>query len=365
MNPDYLSLTDEDGETALHYAAKNGHKDLALALINKMNPDDLSLTDNYVQTALHVAAINGNTAIVLALLDKMDTKDLSLRDEHGETALHYAAKNGHIKIVLALLDKMDTKERQKLLFRDAHGNRALDIIIENKNTEIEKLILGKIYGLTDLHQAVLDNNADEVSKLIKGMSKKDLNKKSNMGNTALQIAQSKGFDNIAHILLQADFVKNPSREIALDLAKKNTEKAFQLVEESESARASKNAESEKSLKDENAQKALERAENYERASASQKGEISKNEGPGVSPDYNCEVGAEEVLLALIDRMDPEERKKLLLQYNTDNSPKAPPDIAKKKTKAILEMDPEERKKLLKKYIDNPNKKIELDLQKKR
>lgn len=54
-----LSTMDSTGQTALHYAAKHGHKDIVKYLIACIPPSLVNATDsNLGQTALHKAAYN-------------------------------------------------------------------------------------------------------------------------------------------------------------------------------------------------------------------------------------------------------------------------------------------------------------------
>ena len=285
MHSQDLALKDKNGDTALHHAAIRGHTDIAKALIEKTNSQDLTLQEKHDYTALHCAAIRGHTDIAKALIEKMNSQDLTLRDKNGDTALHCAAINDHTKIVfdlivagissdlknnngkmaldvakgdsktllestnLSLYAKLQSGERIEpltnlikalqteeakilinqldikdiALLKDKDGMNLLNISRKLGNKEIESLILKRINALPPLHQAVLDNNIKQVEELSKNT--KDLNSISNMGNTALHIAASKGYDNIVHILLKNGIdteIKNPDGKTALDVAKGNT-----------------------------------------------------------------------------------------------------------------------------------------------
>ena len=77
-------------------------------LLDKMDGADLiAAKDDDGRTALHLAARNGHKDVVALLLDKMDGASIAAKDDEGKTALHWAAENGHKDVVALLLDKME------------------------------------------------------------------------------------------------------------------------------------------------------------------------------------------------------------------------------------------------------------------
>ena len=86
-NPDLVFSKDNDGTTPLHYAAFNGHKDVAELLL--ANKADVNAKDNNGATPLHAAAFNGHKDVAELLL--ANKAEVNAKDNNGETPLHAAA----------------------------------------------------------------------------------------------------------------------------------------------------------------------------------------------------------------------------------------------------------------------------------
>ena len=144
---------DEDGDTALMIASKNGHVEVVKALIE--NGAKVDEKNNNDDTPLMWASGDGTVEVVKALLDagaKVDEKD-----EDDVTALMCASGWGHVEVVEALLDagaKVDEK--------DEDGDTAL--------------IFASRYGCLDVVKTLIENGA-----------KVDI--KNNDGKTAMSLAK--------------------------------------------------------------------------------------------------------------------------------------------------------------------------------
>jgi uncharacterized protein len=93
----------------IHDAAKNGDLGRVKALV-KDNPDLVFSRDNDGWTALHYAAFNGKKDVVELLL--ANTADVSAKDNVGRTPLHAAASTGHEDVVeLLLANKADVNAK--------------------------------------------------------------------------------------------------------------------------------------------------------------------------------------------------------------------------------------------------------------
>ena len=90
-NRDIL-LTDADGKTVLHYAAKSGNLHLFQYLLGK-GSDIFSKTKDK-QNCLHFAASAGHVALCKTFLRTYNF-DINLADDFGRTALHYVVANGN------------------------------------------------------------------------------------------------------------------------------------------------------------------------------------------------------------------------------------------------------------------------------
>ena len=93
-----VNAKDNDGWTALIYAACYGHTEIAKLLI--ADGADINARDNYGCTALIYAAINGYTEIARLLLSA--GADVNIKDNDGNTALMKAKYNNHPEIVKLL-----------------------------------------------------------------------------------------------------------------------------------------------------------------------------------------------------------------------------------------------------------------------
>jgi cytohesin len=145
--------------TPLHYAAANGHKEIAELLIEKgadMNAKDedggtpLDVAIKYKQTetvdllrkhggisgaadSIHLAAAVGNIEAVKQHLAA--GVDVTAKGYRGFTPLHYAARNGHKEIAELLITK-----GADVNAKDEDGNTPLDKAIKRNHTETADLL---------------------------------------------------------------------------------------------------------------------------------------------------------------------------------------------------------------------------------
>ena len=89
------------GSTSLHLAAKEGHKQTVLRLLDR--GAKLNLRENNGRTPFHWAAERGHKDVVQVLLNT--GADVNVVTPQGFTPLHYAACRGHKDVVLLLLDR--------------------------------------------------------------------------------------------------------------------------------------------------------------------------------------------------------------------------------------------------------------------
>ncbi|KAL5566919.1 hypothetical protein UlMin_030083 [Ulmus minor] len=88
-----------EGMSALHIAAKQGHVDVMRSIITKC-PDTCELLDDSDRTALHVAVQSRKKNAVKFFLQTLAFQDLiNEQDKEGNTPLHLAALFGHSKIL--------------------------------------------------------------------------------------------------------------------------------------------------------------------------------------------------------------------------------------------------------------------------
>jgi glycerophosphodiester phosphodiesterase len=100
-----INFQDEQGETALHVAARFGHVECARVLLEGSNDQkaDTELFENtYSWTPLFIACVDGNYGVVQLLIDA--GADLERFDSSGWTAKEHASLRGHIKIAARLAE---------------------------------------------------------------------------------------------------------------------------------------------------------------------------------------------------------------------------------------------------------------------
>jgi len=201
--------------TPLHEAAWNGHEAVAQLLIAK--GADVNAKTKNGATPLHWAAVRGHEAVVSTLFNN------GAQNQHGSTALHEAVKNNDENKIKILI-----KKNAKIInAKDKNGKTALhhytilydnkeivQFLIDNgadvnipdnkeqialhytKNKEIAELLQLNIkrakvdekneYGRTALHEAIINEDKNEVKDLIeKGAN---VNVQDKDGRTALDLA---------------------------------------------------------------------------------------------------------------------------------------------------------------------------------
>ena len=127
-----INAKDEDGRTALMYAAYNGHTVIIEMLIRK--GASVNLTDNFGRTALMFASSGPYPESVRVLLKNQADPNMVDKEEHF-TALMYAAAEGQTEVAKILLTfKADPK------LRDIDGDNALTFARNNGHKEIVTLL---------------------------------------------------------------------------------------------------------------------------------------------------------------------------------------------------------------------------------
>jgi ankyrin repeat protein len=111
------NVPDDNGETALHYAAQLGDQQMVQALLYYKAAVDPR--DQFGNTPLHWAAQRGNTAILRMLIDAKAVVDP--QNKQGVTPLMMAAKAGQAQAVRLLLKDGADPRRADFTGRDVAG----------------------------------------------------------------------------------------------------------------------------------------------------------------------------------------------------------------------------------------------------
>lgn len=135
-----INATAVDGTTALHWAVRGEHRELAeLMLLTGANA---ASEDRYGVTPLHLAAVNGSAELISALLDAGAAPNSAAPT--GETALMTATRTGRTDAMALLIDRgatvdaRDPTYQQTALMLAVRENHpaAVELLIE-RGTEID------------------------------------------------------------------------------------------------------------------------------------------------------------------------------------------------------------------------------------
>ena len=133
-----LNLHNDKGQSLLLWAARNGHEEAVLLLLDKncAHAVDVNSKDEDGQTALTWAAKQGHLVAVKLLIDhesvEIDTKDCS-----GNTPLIWAAIQGHKDVVELLINS----RADPLCYDNVYHQTPLSWAMENKHTPVAELLL--------------------------------------------------------------------------------------------------------------------------------------------------------------------------------------------------------------------------------
>ena len=135
MGADVATKDEDEGITALHMAAVEGHE-AVVRLLLEMGAN-VATKDKSGMTARQFAAGEGYEVVVQLLLGKW--ANVAARDSLGMTALHYAALRGHEAVVRLLLEKganataMNIIGQTALDAAKAKGHRAVMRLLQSAN----------------------------------------------------------------------------------------------------------------------------------------------------------------------------------------------------------------------------------------
>ena len=200
-HPVDLQCKDEDGQSLLHGAARNGYHDIARLLIDddlpanrapevtSLEPD---IRDKYNSTPLHRASQQGQAAIASVLLDKKANG--SLEDDFGRTAFTIAWQYGHHNLMQMLTDaghgqRLSDELDEKQLPVWSMARRGLtDLVAESIKTRMEELhVLEPDTENSPLHCAVEASEPDILYMLLE-TKRLPVDKPNHYGRTPLHMA---------------------------------------------------------------------------------------------------------------------------------------------------------------------------------
>lgn len=192
------------GNTAVHVAAKSGSVEKMQKLVEKNA--DFSVINHEGRTPLMRSLIGKQTEMSLYILEQPGELNLDQVDVDGHTALSYAIKYGQIAVIHPLIRRGASAE-----FRNLYGvveSNALFESIRQENAEALKAVIAAQVlpldgldskGFTPLMRAAMAGQEELVRILLAAGASKDLT--SPNGNTAVKLAQKRGYEMIARLLL--------------------------------------------------------------------------------------------------------------------------------------------------------------------
>jgi ankyrin repeat protein len=98
-----MTLSDNNGDTAIHWSAYKGFVEMTGLLAHSM-PRAINSTDNFGQVPLHLAALRGNHDVVEYLIYDCNA-DVSLKDKNGLNPLELSIKKNQLKCEWVLRKK--------------------------------------------------------------------------------------------------------------------------------------------------------------------------------------------------------------------------------------------------------------------
>ncbi|KAG0166836.1 hypothetical protein DFQ28_006848 [Apophysomyces sp. BC1034] len=106
---EYYVTGDETGNTALHMASANNHKDIVIWILDQLKsltdvPSRVDVQNEQGNTPLHWAALNGHSEIVELLVGA--GADCKIKNSAGKTPIYEAQQHNHEKVAEFFLQTM-------------------------------------------------------------------------------------------------------------------------------------------------------------------------------------------------------------------------------------------------------------------
>jgi len=209
-----IDATNDEGQTALHVAARHGHVDCLVRLLESRSKQEAR--DRWGQTALHLAAAHGQENCVKELVDRGSEKNA--QSAKGNSPLHLAARNGHSRCITLLgsqganLNAINA-ERDTPLHEAARSNHhdCVAVLLKLRAQQLPGHL-----GLFPIHYAALNGDIDSPlfptpaaaassSASSKGRSMHNAVFTDDKGRNALHFAVAKGHVALSLHLLECGY----------------------------------------------------------------------------------------------------------------------------------------------------------------
>ena len=192
-----INWQDYEGRQPLHLAVMDNSSEVVSSIISSSSCM-VNALDHRLRSALHWAALAGKESIVVMLLERGAKADIL--DEGGATPVHLATQSGSKKTVEAFLqrkfgDQVDQQMRTPLMWAVAVGDT--EVLEAFKSTDLNKR---DNLGYSALHIAV-SNNVPSIVKLLLSFGAETMNR-TKEGFTPLLLAAHLGYEEIVKLLLK-------------------------------------------------------------------------------------------------------------------------------------------------------------------
>ena len=194
-----INAIDNNGETPLSVAAREGNTDAALELIRQ--GAEKAVVAGEIGTPLHQAAAVGHVLTVKAMLKAGCPVDVV--STTGATSLHWAAAGGSVEVIREVLstnrcniNAIDNNGETPLSVAAVHGNT--DAALELIRQGAEKAVVNGVMG-TPLHQAAAVGHVLTVKAMLKAGCPVDV--VSSIGCSVLHSASMYGYVEVMDVLL--------------------------------------------------------------------------------------------------------------------------------------------------------------------
>ncbi|XP_067655086.1 transient receptor potential cation channel subfamily A member 1 homolog [Haliotis asinina] len=212
-----INTEDNNGNTALHLAAQNGHTDFVQKMLQKHKVEHGRKNDAE-KTALHLAAENGHTRTVEVIL-QVDKHGLFAEEHCRNSPLHLAVKGGHTETAKFLIkngadiNQLNVDKMTPLDLAAQHGEVEICAILvkqesqwwQKKCDDVSPIHLACMKGHLKVVKLLLRKPADVMYK----HTGKDCD--TDVGLNCLDLAIKYGHKDVARYILNHNYWKEALR----------------------------------------------------------------------------------------------------------------------------------------------------------